>query len=132
MSFRIWHHILRVIVLQQYVHFLTCILLRHKYRENISDVIFSVIKYLNTYVPRSTMYVLYPLKCPSYALMTCSESLNLILIFVNSSCPQIISYLPLAESSRWHFHVTTLVVLCAVKVKSTLTLILVVIFQACV
>ena len=132
MSFRIWHHILRVIVLQQYVHFLTCILLCHKYRKNISGVIFSVIKYLNIYVPRSTMYVVYPLKFPSYALMTCSESFKFNPNFLNRSCPQIISYLPLAESSRWHFHVTTLVVLCAVKVKSTLTLILVVIFQACV
>ena len=51
---------------------------------------------------------------------------------VHISCPKIISYLPLLESSTWHFHVMTFAALSAGKVKSTVTLRLVVIFPASV
>ena len=51
--------------------------------------------------------------------------------YVIISCPEIILYLTLSDSSTWHFHVTTFIAISAVKVKSTLTLILVVIVPAC-
>ena len=45
--------------------------------------------------------------------------------------PKIISYLPLAESSTWHFHATIFFALSSGKVKSISTLILVVILPDC-
>ena len=73
-----------------------------------------------------------PLKGPSYALMTCSEDFIFNPNYVNRYRPKIILYLPLVDSSTWHFHVTTFVTLSAGNMKSTLTLRLVVIFPACV
>ena len=96
-----------------------------------SGEIFPVFKYLNTYVPKSTMGVVYSLKFPSSALMTYSDNYIFNPNYFNRSRPKIISYLPLEELSTWHFHVTTLVALSAGKVKSTLNLRLVVIFPAC-
>ena len=77
------------------------------------------------------MGVLYPLKGPSSASMTCSDNFKLNPNYVNRSCPKIISYLPLADSSTLYFHVTTFVSLSTIKVKYTLTLRLGVIFPAC-
>ena len=53
-------------------------------------------------------------------------------MMLNTYCPKIILYLPLAESFMWHLDVKTFIMISAVKVKSTLTLKLVVIFPACV
>ena len=64
--------------------------------------------------------------------MACSENFIYNPNSVNRYCPKIIFYLPLADLSKWHFHVTEFVALSAGKVKYTLTLGLVVIFLACV
>ena len=72
------------------------------------------------------MGVVDPLRGPSSASMTCSDRFKFNPNYVNISCPNTIFYLPLVKS-----HVTTFVVLSAGKVKSTLTLILVVIFTTC-
>ena len=66
---------------------------------NSSDITFPVFKYLNIYVPKSTMGVVDPLKGPSSALMPCSENLRFNPNSVNIYYPKIISYPPLAESS---------------------------------
>ena len=52
--------------------------------------------------------------------------------YVNRYLYNIISYLPLLDSSTGHSHVTTFAMQSGGKVKSTSTLILVVIFSACV
>ena len=78
------------------------------------------------------MGIVDPLKGPLSDSMTCSEDFKFNYNYVNRSLPKIILYLPLAESSTQHFHITTFVALSAGKVKSTLTLILVVIFPSCV
>ena len=93
-------------------------------------VIPPVFKYLNIYVPKSTMVVLDPFKGSSYASVTCSENFRFNTNSINRYHPNIILYLLLAELSTWKFHVTTSVALSAGKVKSILTLILVVIFPA--
>ena len=72
------------------------------------------------------------LKCPSYSSMTRSDNFIFNPNSVHRYCPNIISYIPLAESYTWHFHVMTFVALSVGKVKSTLTLKLVVIFSVCV
>ena len=95
---------------------------------NSSGVLLPVFKYLNIYVPKSTMGVVDPLKCPSSVSMMWSENFQFNPNYVNISHPKIISYLPLAESYTWHFHVTAFVALSAVKVKYMLTLRLVLIF----
>ena len=86
----------------------------------------------NIYVPKSTMSVLDPLKGPSSASMTCLTNFKFNPNYVNISRPKIILYLPLAESSKCHFHVTAFVVLSASGVKSTLFLRLLLILPACV
>ena len=54
-------------------------------------------------------------KNPSYGLsapiITFSSNLRSSLNAVSSSLPRIISYLPLVDSSTWHFHITILVAL---------------------
>ena len=95
-----------------------------------SGVIFPVLKYLNGYVPESTMGVVDPLKGPSSSLMTWSDNFKFNSNYDNISFPKIILYPPLAESSTWHFHVTKFVTLSAGKVKSASTLILLVILPA--
>ena len=45
------------------------------------------------------MGVVEPLKGPSSALMTCLDNFRFNPDYVNRSCPKIILYLPLAESS---------------------------------
>ena len=97
---------------------------------NYLGIIFSAYKYLNTDVPKSNMVVVYPLKVPSLYLMMCSEYFKFDINYVNRSLPKIISYLPLADSYQWHFHVTTFSVLSVGKVKYTLTVWLVVMFPA--
>ena len=97
-----------------------------------SGVILPIFKSLNIYVPKSTMGVVDLLKGPSSASMKWSDNFWFNHNSVNRYLPKIISYLPLAESSTWKFHVTTFVVLSAGKLKYTLTLILVVIFPVCV
>ena len=89
-------------------------------------------KSLNIYAPKSTIGDVDPIKGPSYASMTCSENFTFNTNSIYRSLPKIISYLPLAESSKLHFHVMTFVVLSTGKVKSILTLKLVVMFPACV
>ena len=78
------------------------------------------------------MDVVNPLKVPSLTLMTCSDIFKFNPSSANRSRPMNILYLPLAESSTWNFHITAFVVISAGKVKSTLTLVLVVIFPAVV
>ena len=90
-----------------------------------SVVIFPVFKYLNMYVPKSTMGVVYPLKVPSTALMTYLEIFKFTRISVHRYRLNIISF-------TWRFQITVFVALSAGKVKSTLNLYLVVIFLACV
>ena len=82
---------------------------------------------LNSYVPRSTMVAVDPLKGPSSDLMTCSENFRFNHNYVNRSLPKIISYLTLADSSTWKFRITIFVALSWGKVKYILTLWLVVI-----
>ena len=77
------------------------------------------------------MCVVDPLKFPSSALMTSSDSFKFNPSYVNRSCPNIILYIPLAESSTRHLYVTTFVALSIVKVKYILALRLVVILSAC-
>ena len=88
---------------------------------NSSGVLFRVFKYLNTYVPNPTMDVVYPLKGPSSASMKCSANFAFNPSYFNISCPNIITFLPLAESFTFHSQVMTFVVLIVGKVKSTLT-----------
>ena len=78
------------------------------------------------------MGVVDPLKGKSSALMTFSENFRFNPNYIDRYRTKIISYLPLAESSTWQFHVTKFVALSASKVKSILTLKSVVIFPACV
>ena len=68
---------------------------------NYSGVIYPVFKSLNSYVPRSTMSAVDPLKVPSSVLITCSDHFEFNPNYVNTSLPNIISYLPLAETSTW-------------------------------
>ena len=72
------------------------------------------------------------IKCPSSALMTCSEKFRFNTNSDYIYIPKIISYLPLAESSKLHFYVTTFVVLRTGKVNSILTLKLLLMFPPCV
>ena len=92
----------------------------------------TVFKCLNIYLPKSTMGIVDPLKGPPSDSMTCSDNFILNHNSVNISGPKIISYIPLADSSTLHFHITTFAELSVGKVKYTLTLRLVVIFPACV
>ena len=78
------------------------------------------------------MGVVDPLKGPSSASMTCPENFRFDTNPVHRCRPNIISYLPLTDSSTWQFYVMKFVTLSAGKVKYTLTLLLVVIFPACV
>ena len=75
------------------------------------------------------MDVLDPLKGSPSALMTCSENVRFNHNYVDRYRFNIISYIPLADSYTWKFHVTTFVALSADKVKYILTLRLVMIFQ---
>ena len=59
--------------------------------------------------------------------MTWSDNFKFNPNYVNIYLPKIISYLTLEESSIWHLHITTFVVLSYGKLKSTLTLIFVVV-----
>ena len=93
--------------------------------------VFPVFKILNIYVPKSTMGVVDALKSPSSASMTCLENFEFNLNYVKIFRPKIISYLPLADSSTWHFHAMPFSMLSVGKAKSTLTLRLVVILPAC-
>ena len=77
------------------------------------------------------MGVVAPIKGPSSALMTCSGNFIFDPNYVNRYHPKIISYLPLVDSSTGYLHVTAFVALSAGKVKSTLTLMSVVIFLSC-
>ena len=87
---------------------------------------------MNSYVPKSTMGVVYSLKGASSDLMASSENFKLNGNYVNRSRPKIISYLLLADFPTWHLHVTTFFALSIGKMKYTSTLRLVVIFPACV
>ena len=87
-----------------------------------------VFKSLNTSALKSTIGSISPIKGPSYASMTCLEIFRFISNYVNRFLPKIMSYLPLADSSTWHFHVTTLVTISAGKISSTSTLWLIVMF----
>ena len=78
------------------------------------------------------MGILDPLKGPSYALLKCSNHFGINTNSVNRYLPKIISYIPLMDSSTLKSHVKTSIALSVGKVKYTLTLILVVIFPACV
>ena len=74
------------------------------------------------------MGAVYPWKGPSYDSMTWSDNFKFNPNYVNIYLPKIISYLTLEESSIWHFHITTFVVLSYGKLKFTLTIIFVVIW----
>ena len=78
------------------------------------------------------MGYVYPFKGPSSTSMTWSDNYIFNPNSVNIYLPRIISYLPLAESSTWKFHVTIVFALCSGKVKSILTFRLVVILPASV
>ena len=99
---------------------------------NSSGVILLVFKSLNSYIPKSTMGVVDPLKGPSSDSMKWSDNFKLNSNYFNISRPKIISYLPLTESSTWHLHVATFIAISAGKAKSTLTLRWVVISPDCV
>ena len=81
----------------------------------------------HNYLLKLTICDVSSIKRPPSASMACLEFFTFNPSSVNISLPKIMSYLPLLESSTLHFHVTTLVALSAGKVKSTLTLKLVVI-----
>ena len=87
---------------------------------------------LNSYLPRSTMGAINPLKVLSYALMMCSESHIFNPNAVNISLSKIMSNIYLVEWPTWQFHVTVLVALSSGKVKSIITFILVVTLATCV
>ena len=74
----------------------------------------------------------YPLKVPSSASMTWSDSYRFNPRAVNRSLPNIIPYIPLAESSTWHFHVEISVAISSGKVNYIYTFLLVVILPTCV
>ena len=78
------------------------------------------------------MVIVYLLKGPSSASMIWSDNFKLNPNSFNKYRPKIISHLPLTELSTWIFHVMTFVALSAGKLKSTLTLRLVVILPDCV
>ena len=73
-----------------------------------------------------------PFKGSSYALVTCSDNFIFNPNYFDIYLTNIMSYLPLVESSTCQFHVTVFVALSSVKVKSILTFRLVVILPACV
>ena len=59
------------------------------------------------------MGVVDPIKCPSFASLTCSEDFRFNPNYIHRSHPMIISYLHLAESSTGHPKVTIFVALSA-------------------
>ena len=97
-----------------------------------SVVILPVFKFLTTYISKSTMGVADSSKGPSSASITCSENFKFNPNYVNRYFTKILSCLTLEESSTWYFHVTNVFALSSGKMKSTLTLISVVTFSACV
>ena len=94
---------------------------------NSSGVIYPVSKSVNLYVPRSTMGSVYPLKYPLYPPMAWLDHFLFNPNYINRYLPNIISYIPLAESSTWHFHVTIFFTLSSGKVNSIVTFELIVI-----
>ena len=101
-------------------------------RKQLFGVISPVFKIQNSYVPKSTMGALDPLKGPSSDLMTWSDNFKFNPNYFNKSLPRIILYLPLAESYTWHYRVTTFVALSSGKVEHTSTLKWLVILPDCV
>ena len=80
----------------------------HIIKPDYSGVIYPVFNFFNSYVTKSIMGAVDPLKIPSYYSMTQSENFKFNPNSVNRYCPKIISYLPLADSSTLIFHVTIL------------------------
>ena len=72
-----------------------------------------------------------PFKVSSSASMTCSENFKFNSKAGNKYRPNIIWYLPLEKSYTWEFHVIISIALSSGKVKSMLTLMLVVILPTC-
>ena len=95
-----------------------------------SGVIFPVLKYFNSCVPKSTMDSVNHLKGPSSVLMTWFDNFRFNHNSVKKFFLRIKSYLPLAKSSTWHFYVTTFVAITSGRLNSTSTLMLVVILTA--
>ena len=90
-----------------------------------------VFNILNPYVLKSTIGAVDPLKVPLSASMMWSENFKYNPYSFIISFNKIALYLTLAESFTWHFHITTFAALRSGKVKSTSTLILVVILPSC-
>ena len=65
---------------------------------NYSGLIFPVFKSLNMYVPKSTIGAIDHIKEPSSALITLSEDFIFNTNSFNRYLPNIMSYLPLADS----------------------------------
>ena len=78
----------------------------------------------------STIGAEHPLCGPSLPCMVFSENFRSSPSVVSSSLPSIISYLPVVDSSTWHFHVMIFVALNSGKQKSMFNLFEVVNFPA--
>ena len=66
---------------------------------NYLGVIIPVFTYMNSYVPESTMGADEIFNGTSSTLLTCSEFFRFNHIYVHIYLPEIMSYIPLAESS---------------------------------
>ena len=66
---------------------------------NYLGVLLPVLKYLNWYIPKPTMGAVYHFKVPSSDSMTRSENFRFNPNVVNIYLPNMISCMPLAESS---------------------------------
>ena len=86
---------------------------------NSSGVMFPVFKFLDSYVTRSSMDTIEHLKV-YHLILWHVENFGFIPNGVNISLPNIMSYLPIAESSIWWFHVKVFFVISSDKSKSSL------------
>ena len=83
-------------------------------------VFLPVFKFINPYLPKSTMVTVHVLNGPQTPSMTWQKSFKFYPNAVNTFLTNIISDLILAESSTWLFHITNFATLNWGKVKSTL------------
>ena len=93
-------------------------------------VISPILKIKNSYVPKSTMGSVDPLKGQSSDLMMWSDNFRFNPNYVNKYLTKIILHLPLMDLFTWYFHFMKVLALSSGKVKSTSTLILVWILPA--